>query len=61
MRSGKEENPVSNISMSLEASATSWLTENREESWNPRVMKEFFLVTPQTAEPIESLTTGPKQ
>jgi hypothetical protein len=25
------------------------------------VMKGFFLATPQTAEPIESLTTGPEQ
>ena len=61
MRSGKEENPMSNTSMSLEASVTSWLTENKEENWTPRVMKGFFLATPQTAEPTESLTTGPEQ
>jgi hypothetical protein len=32
MRSGKEEDPVSNTSMSLEANVTSWLIENKEES-----------------------------
>jgi len=41
--------------MFFAASATSCLIETTEERWILRVMKEFFLVTPQIAEPIEFL------
>jgi len=49
MRYGKEENLLSNIFMSLEASATYWQIENTEGKWLPRVIRGSFLDTLQTA------------
>ena len=60
MNYGREENLLSNISMCLVASATFCLIEITEGRWILRVMKEFFLVTPQTTELIENLVLNLK-
>jgi len=51
----REENLLSSIFMCLVASATFCLIEITEGRWILRVMKEFFSVTQQIAELIESL------
>jgi len=60
MKYGKEENILSNISMSLEESATYWQIEIIEGKWIPRVMKGFFLDTLQTTEHIEFSISEPR-
>ena len=57
---GREENPMLNTFMYLEANATYWLIENKEGRWILKVMKESSLIYLQTTEPTGCLTPEPK-
>lgn len=60
MDCGKGGSLLSNTFMCLEVNVTSWSIDNKEEKWIPKVMEEYFWVTLQTTELIESLSQVPK-